>query len=258
MSANKLFGKLISPNSVLYAAIFLILSTIGYLGGRSIGMITISNEPHEQETMAQTETSIGNGQRNLLIITVDQLEFSDPFVESIWLLITYPEFPKLTLVPVYPAAKIESTSGRPSWIKLFSMNANQTPNKEFLEVLHEQFFWQDYLVIDKKSVSAVQNILKQYSEKSHSGEIQSSQTAHPIFNSDLNTNLEKQIQDWNSVCLELTGITDPSKIDELLLQISPFIRTNVNWDNFVQQWTFENHEDFHLGCEFPTLALNNP
>ena len=221
-------------------------------------MITISKEPHEQEKMAQTETSIGNGQRNLLIITVDQLEFSDPVLESIWLLITYPEIPKLTLVPVYPAAKIESTSGRPPWIQLFSMNTNQTPNKEFLEVLHEQFYWQDYLVIDKMGVSAVQNILNQYSEKFHSGEIQSGQNAHPIFNSDLNINLEKQILDWNSVCLELTGISDLSKIDELLHQISPFIRTNVNWDNFVQQWTFENHEDFHLDCEFPTLALNNP
>lgn len=221
-------------------------------------MITISKEPNEKDIIPQTETGVGNGQRNLLVIKVNQLDSPDPALESIWLLITHPEIPNLTLVPVYPTAKIDSTSGEPTWIKLFSITANQIPNEEFLNALHEQFLWQNYLIIDAKGASAVQKILQQYSEKFHSGEIHSDQNILPASNSDIGISLEKQIKEWNTVCHEITSITDLSKIDELLLQISPYIHTNINWDDIVQQWALASHEDFHLGCEFPTLALNNP
>ena len=221
-------------------------------------MITISKELNEKDIVAQTESRIGNGQRNILIITVDQLDLYEPVLKGVWLLITYPEIPNLTLVPVYPDVKIDSSSGELPWIKLFSMAENQIPNEEFLNALHEQFLWQNYLIIDAKGASAVQKILQQYSEKFHSGEIHSDQNILPASNSDIGISLEKQIKEWNTVCHEITSITDLSKIDELLLQISPYIHTNINWDDIVQQWALASHEDFHLGCEFPTLALNNP
>jgi hypothetical protein len=138
------------------------------------------------------------------------------------------------------------------------MTANQTPNEEFLDVLHERILWQDYLVIDGKGVSTVSNILKRYSEKSRQGEIQSNEDLLRISSNDSNISLEKQVQVWNTVCQEIARFTNLGEIDNLLQQISPNIRTNLNWDEFIQQWTIENQENIHLGCEFPTLVLNNP
>jgi hypothetical protein len=71
-----------------------------------------------------------------------------------------------------------------------------------------------------------------------------------------NTSLDNQVNLWNSVCLELSRYTGLDEIKELLHQISQDVRTNLFWNEIIQQWMVEDQGEFQIGCEFPTLTLN--
>ena len=100
MASQSHFGRVDFQDIGRYAVIFLILFLIGIMGGRTVGMNVYSNTLDEPEFVV-TQVR-GNGQRNLIILSVDQLSSPQPSLESIWLLVTYPGTPILTLVPIYP------------------------------------------------------------------------------------------------------------------------------------------------------------
>lgn len=219
-------------------------------------MRTHLTEPHEQGFTDEPKSGIGNGQRNILFIAVDQIASSTPALESIWLLITYPEITNLTLVPVYPGNQNDSTNADTSWVQLFSMRSNQTLNDDFIEAMHDRILWDNYMVIDQSDISSVLNNIKNDADGAGQQEIQASQDILSAIEGFSNTSLDNQVNLWNSVCLELSRYTGLDEIKELLHQISQDVRTNLFWNEIIQQWTVEDQGEFQIGCEFPTLTLN--
>jgi hypothetical protein len=230
------------------------------MGGRSIGMIAISNEPSDQDLFARAgaESRIGNHQKNLLFLVVDQLASPEPVLVGIWLLITHPEFPNLTLVPVFSPNPADSTVEETNWLKLFSMTAQQTLSNEFIAAAHNHILWDRYLIIDQKGIEAGLNILQQIGDRTVPEDISTHQSLLPTIGSNFNLKLDSQIELWKMVCREVSPHSELSEIEGLFQQITPFIRTDLDRDEIGQYWPINHEDDFQFGCEFPTLTLNNP
>jgi hypothetical protein len=258
MGSLKIFERCKIPDQTLYVTVFLALFFIGIVGGRSIGMIMFSRGPSQKDFVDNSASLINNGQYNLLVITVDQLASTKPVLESIWLLITYPEFSNLTLVPIFPTGQDNMKTDDLTLAQIFVMTPQQTPNSDFLELIREKIYWDNYLVVDQKGVSNVMKILQQYAEGFPGKENQTNTILLPQTEQEIDRGLEKQVQIWNGVCLHLSRISKLGEMKKLIQQISPHIRTNLVLEELPQQWLFEQPNDFPMGCEFPTLILNSP
>lgn len=221
-------------------------------------MITFSNRPSQNDFVDDSASIINNGQQNLLVITVDQLALARPVLKSIWLLITYPEISNLILVPIYPSNQEDAITSDLMLAQTFAMTAQQTPRSEFLEPLRKKIYWDNYLIVDQKGVSSVLRILHQFAEELPGKENQTNSILLPQTGQEVDRSLENQVQIWNIVCLELSRISKAGKMEDLIQKISPYVRTNLLWEELSQQWSFEQPNDFQMGCEFPTLFLNSP
>jgi hypothetical protein len=258
MGSLKIFEWFKIPDQASYVAVFLVLFFIGIVGGRSIGMIMFSRVPSQKDFVENSASIINNGQHNLLVITVDQLASAKPVLESIWLLITYPEVSNLTLVPIYPPSQQDLINDDLTLAQTFVMTAQQTPNSDFLELIREKIYWDNYLIVDQKGVSNILRILKQYADGLPGKENQTNSILLPQTGQEIDRSLENQVRIWNGVCLELSRISNAGEMENIIQQISPHIRTNLVLEELSQQWLLEQPNDFQMGCEFPTLFLNSP
>ena len=221
-------------------------------------MIMFSRGPSQKDFIDNAASLINNGQHNLLVITVDQLASAKPVLESIWLLITYPEVFNLTLVPIYPPIQEDMLTDDLNLAQTFVMTAQQTPNPDFLELIREKIYWDNYLIVDQNGVSNVLRILQQYADGLPGKENQTNSILLPQTGQEIDRSLENQVRIWNGVCLELSRISNAGEMENLIQQISPHIRTNLVLEELSQQWLFEQPNAFQMGCEFPTLFLNSP
>ena len=247
MPVISLFRRKSFQDFALYLPIFLVLLVIGIVGGRSAGMIFQFDAPDNAKLVSTQER--GNGQRNLIIIFVDQMAAPQPKLEGIWLLITYPESPDITLVPIFPNNK-QQPPGSTSYTESFEMTADNQPNSSFLNLLTEQVLWDNYLITDRDGMNSVINILEDGSKA-----LVSTETA---FLNDPELTLEQQTLLWQSTCSHLSKIKRLEEIETLYHKFSINFSTNLNWDELpLYPWALE-HEGEKLECEFPTLNLNSP
>jgi len=199
----------------------------------------------------------GNGQHNLIIILVDQMTAPQPKLEGIWLLITFPENPDITLVPIFPNS-LDEISSTPSYSAAFSMNTAKQPSTQFLDLLTEQVLWDHYLITDRNGASSILNNLEIASTNFSNTQISVSNAMNSDAGSTPELTLDQQTQLWQIACSNLTNFSNKGEIATLFNQLSSYIETNLNWDELpLNSWAATN-EEVKLECDFPTLNLNSP
>jgi hypothetical protein len=93
-----------------------------------------------------------NGQKNLLLILVDDLSGNDPSLQGAWMLINAPSGRKVTFMPVYPTGSEQSGDLE----RLFNNPADEVPSGAFLGALEAQgHWWDNYLVVDQATLAAL-------------------------------------------------------------------------------------------------------
>ena len=214
-------------------------------------MIAHSNAP--DEPILFTTQVRGNGQRNLIILSIDQIDVPQPNLEGIWLLITLPENPNLTLVPIYPNHQ-ENASFSTPYSEVFSMTTAQLPSPQFLDLLTEKVLWDNYLITDRNGTSSILKILQEAAEIN-------AEVANPVGNFWLpevsELTLDQQTQLWKTVCTYLSQVSGPDNIEILLNQVSPYLLTNFDLDD-LPLTHLGNQEEVQLECDFPTLSNDSP
>lgn len=221
-------------------------------------MLIFSNNNLQSDLYYSHTPIIDNGQQNLLIMTIDRLASVNPEIKSIWLLITYPELYKLILVPIYSAIQENPTIGDVDLEQAFALTENKTIDPEFSDMLHERFHWDYYLIVDHKRGSIILKILAQIANGFHIEDDQTPQVLLPHTGVEMDRSLYDQVQLWDGVCLELSKISNPEELDNLFRRISPYIHTDLRWEEFLHQWSFDQPKSHQINCEFPTLTLNSP
>ncbi len=256
MSSHEQIRRLNIPDQVLYATVFLILFVVGIMGGRSIGMLTISSNNLQSHILDDNPAIINNGQQNLVIITIDQLASANPKINSIWLLITFPEFYNLALVPVYPSS--HENPAVSNLVQVFALTENQTLDPEFSNLLHEQFYWDYYLIVDKIGASSIMRIYDQFVSGTPIEIDRTPTILLPQTGQEMELSFNDELQIWDGVCSKLSQISKTEELNYLFKLVSHYFRTDLRWETFSHQWSFDPSKGNRINCEFPTLTLNNP
>jgi len=258
MQKPSIFRRLRIPDLVLNASIFLLLFSIGIMGGRSLGKIKMFQGQQKDNYFDESDTGIGNRQRNLLIVGVDHLNSPEPTLDSVWLLISIPGIESLTLIPIYPTIEGGTTVADTSLAQIFALTGEKIPKNEFLDRLGQQIWWDNYLLFDQKGFASMVDTLIKVNDESIDLDISSILTPFPPAWQDPDSALNHQARLLEIVCLQASKLTQPTEIRNFIDLIKPKIHTDLDWEEASQRWSFERQDQFQFKCEFPTLTLGNP
>ena len=91
------------------------------------------------------------GQRNILIILVDNLSTGEARLEGLWLVGKLPSTPQLVFLPIYPATQDVDTD---EWSAIFSLDGEGRPSESFVENLRARNIrWDNYVAIDHTALA---------------------------------------------------------------------------------------------------------
>lgn len=205
-----------------------------------------------QGSQSNARQALGNGQHNLLILLVDQLTAPHPSLEGIWLLITIPETPRVTLVPVFPSAK--ETTDLPLYIESFTLTDDHHPDPGFLALLGEQILWNDYLVADREAIARIINYFEIQPEPGDA--FGAADNAWLEYDQALS--LQQQTQLWQFTCSALSTTLPGDTSASLLNLFNSNLLTTFSWEKSPFLTPGEPVNGSKLVCEFPTLNLVSP
>jgi hypothetical protein len=197
---------------------------------------------------------MGNGQRNLLVIGVQDLSIPEPVLESVWLLILFPGDASITLLPIFPDPNGDYSSPNKSLMNSFGLNSQQIPEEVFFDQLHQQFWWDNYILIDKVNLSRALNVIHRLSGVELGTILESipSSWKNPY------KALQKQTELLNTACNQLKSFPNSTQTEILIQQIDDHIHTDLNWNELMRGWSSNQPIGHEVECEFPTLILENP
>lgn len=140
----------------LSAVIFMISLFFGYQAGQAV---KIENRPQVDPLVATLQQApqtvqYANGQRSILLMTVNSLSMGYPELESVWLVALVPPDPHLTLLPVYPSnAGGDEMETLADTFELIDQNGERQISPAFLVLIRNQEIgWTDTAVIDKAGI----------------------------------------------------------------------------------------------------------
>ncbi len=245
-------GKNKIPDMAAYGLVFLLLFSIGIMGGIVIGKNKLFQIFQDNNISIKSEDRFSNSQHKYLVIGVDQIKSPNPNLESIWLLISFPGKSSLTLIPVYPTVEGGIPLADSTLAQLFSISGEGIPGTGFFDHLREQIWWDNYILIDMAGFAAVLEFLNQAEADF---EVTSTFTSLPPVWQDPVGALHGQTQLMNTACTQASNL--PGKINtiEFIQNIQTHFHTDINWEEIIQQWSFEQQDSFQINCEFPTLVL---
>ncbi len=239
------------------------------IGGLSIGLsiiiiiittLIISNflyKNSSQESIIASNTN--NGQKNILVIGVDEFSSTNPNLFGIWMLIYFPENPSnLTFVPIIPGLKEQSQQTDLNLMESFKLTPDGFPTDYFFDRLHEnQIWWHGYVLLDSTAIQEIFNFFYQTDQP------QRKNPTNILF--DQQTLWTSQSQDKDNqkdllgtLCELATSSPAYADIKHLSYLIPNHIRTNLNVNQTIQDWQRLFALQTDIRCEFPLKIASNP
>jgi hypothetical protein len=147
-------------HSLPYLVIFLANLLAGFLAGSKVLPEKAGKTYPIIEGASGMDSSVpalANGQRSILLVTVDKLEARKPRLTGVWAVLYVPGNPHLTLLPIYPVL-----TGQDSGDELANrfgiqqdgstLRLDQTFTKQIQEYIP---WWSGYLLLDQEAVSGI-------------------------------------------------------------------------------------------------------
>lgn len=203
--------------------------------------------------VAQKSSMPRNGQRNLLVIVIQDLTSTEPVLESVWLLISFPRNGNLTLLPILPDPSGVHSEAQYELMYSFSLSSQDAPDVAFFEHLNHDFWWDNYILLDKVGIS---KILENF-------RLTSTFDTNAIFESipsvweNPSKALSGQTELFRTICDQFKSVTNSDKKEILLNKIGDYILTDLDWSEFLAGWSSSRRWGYQFECEFPTLTLEN-
>lgn len=212
--------------------IFLGCLLIGYQIGLNI-MERIPAESLDTPTLAPTIIHPKTLQHNILLVIVDNIDSSDWELISTILIIKHPGEYHYTFLPIYPNKNLADPSLN---VKLkdamSSKPADAIPNTFWNLLSNHQFFWDDYILTDLKTLDLIiQSIGLEHNEKNPDSLVGSAQLG------------------WiQNTC---HSINEADHLGNITPEIISRIHTNIPESQIIAQWLEFRQKFTALQCEFP-------
>lgn len=150
--------------SLPYLVIFLVNLLVGYLGGSKVlpDRTGLAYPVIEQTAgLANSIPALANGQRSILLITVDRLEAQHPRLTGVWAVLYVPDNPRLTLLPIFPALnRSELGDELAKSFRIQQEAGARRLDPAFIRIIQEQIpWWSGYILLDKAALAEVVDYL---------------------------------------------------------------------------------------------------
>jgi len=204
--------------------------------------------------------SFNNGQRNILLIGVNNIDITKAHLVSLWLVTNLSHDSNLQMFPIFPSGN-ETISDFENHLlrsfKLDNLNGNQILGQDFIKLLKENnFWWSGYIVIDHVAAMEILNIL---GEADENGEIISgNQRNHEI--PEVSDNPQKafaiQLAHIRTACQGLSGLSPNPDLQQLLLLSPTHLITDLDLNQLLLEWNILLRNQQTPNCKFPTLEIS--
>lgn len=147
-------------------AVFLSIYVISIVVGFGVGKTIQQSELVEKHLTPvsipeQSIPTLKNGQHNLLVITVDNLQLDKPRLTSVWLVTYFLDNPSITFLPISPTSSNSVVTLDKKLYESFEIvrsNDQVSISTGFLNNLTlSNFWWSGYLIVDQQAFLSVLN-----------------------------------------------------------------------------------------------------
>ncbi|OGO36664.1 MAG: hypothetical protein A2W35_20990 [Chloroflexi bacterium RBG_16_57_11] len=221
----------------------------------SSGRTTRLHEPKSAAVhLAHYSARPDNGQNNLLLILVDQVDATEPGLQGVWMLIHDSSGRKITFMPIYPA---ESKFGQ-DVRQAVGMEKVSGLSPKLEQVLQKQgLWWDNYLVIDKEILSRL--VQQADGIDLGNGRLDGQQVIGllPIAGQDAQTAIGLQARIARGICQRFDSVLKdegPQPVSELLIgeAMNQPVNSSLSHADLLASWN-RLMRTGGLACEFPTL-----
>jgi hypothetical protein len=195
-----------------------------------------------------------NGQRNLLVIGVNQIGSPILILEGIWLVLYRQDTPRFTLMPVYPGSGMSTNpQAAEALTGLFSLDSYGNPGASFLAALHtRKLWWNNYVVVDQTAMAGLIDFV---------GGVTLGNTMmdgiHAIANMPSvqfapHDALLAQAEVIKDICSRSTQPELSARVEALLRLVPYHLNTDMDLEQALTQWE-RLRSTGPFTCEFPSL-----
>jgi hypothetical protein len=197
--------------------------------------------------------SVANGQENVLVILVDQLENEQPELRAAWLVLIHPSGSQLIFLPIYPSLQVGQNTLDTDLHRQFSLQADHSPSLAFLQALrNREMWWSYYLVMDEAALARMYAL--SFSVNDSTNRFASLAVSHlPLDWSKPQLALDGQARMVNQFCGQTGAVVQAMPFDKMLETLAGEYYTDLSNEQFQQSWGFLRSYTGNLYCEFPTL-----
>lgn len=200
-----------------------------------------------------------NGQRNLLLIGVDELESTNPQLKSVWLVLQIATHSpqRFTLVPLYPAVGDQVLVAQEQLQASFRLDANGAVQQKFFdEIKAADFWWSNYLVIDQAGLAELID-LGGGIDLGH-GSLKGKQVTQLLTAPELqaDTALGAQAAVFQAVCSQSAEKLLSLDAKKIFQKLGGHLRTDLEIERLTQEWQMPLILAGRPSCEFPTLQAS--
>jgi len=196
------------------------------------------------------------GQRNLLVIGIDDLSSPSPRLESVWLVSYFPGQSAFTLFPIYPDILEKNNSDHEALVKDFSLDANDAPNQAFFDLLGRETWWNNYLVIDEAGWATILDFLGGVIIDGRLLDGSGAPGSLTLWD-DPFASARGQTALLQAACLRAATLRQEDAIQGLSL-LAPHLRSDLDLTQDPQDWSTETGSRLGLRCEFPLTYPSEP
>jgi len=200
---------------------------------------------------------VPEGQMNLLIIGVNHLQSEKPRLDAVWMAMTLPGSPRLTLMPIYPVAGEAADSPAPSIHRLFALDENGHPSPTFLSALKTNgLWWSGYLVVDQIAlIELVEfvNDLDVEAEAPINGVL--AVTGLPESDEDAPRALAGQTELAAELCRRTLRLSPAVDLKPLFQLFPDHARTDLDARDLASAWVKLREMNHAFSCEFPAQTM---
>jgi hypothetical protein len=239
------FSKLIITAGLL-VSVTAVLVTFFIISSQNV----ISSYSH------QAPIDLTSGQRNTLLVVVDEKGMPNPKLRSIWLLLELPNKDTLTLIPLYPAAVKNHTVHDQLLENTFAIDKGQSFDESFLTQFSElNIWWDEYILVDDY-------IMGSLFELSNGSSI----AGIPITGSDIRSGhlpefenktkqLRFQVGLFQFFCQKISLAPLHPNYQNTIASFSSHTLTSLDNQDIVAMLDHLTHMNHAPNCDFPTLNL---
>lgn len=247
-----------NPFIYLEVAAFILFLGLGYWAGNTLPTVeTARVHTSNLKPTPSPITALPDGERIILLASVDELERSEPQLRSLWLLTYYLNDLPIQLLPIYPTNTIEQQSNQTRIIAAFAIareNGIAKLSPEFLKKLGEYDFWlSGYILMDDHASSTFINLIGGLSGEN--GLKSSDELVSMLLGLEApNDAHDQQALLFSNLCITFSQLKTPPQWGQILSLIPDHMVSDIPTDRLLTEIQLLTSYHTQVRCEFPASA----